>query len=383
MEKTEQELSPSLQATLDTRLSLGELLQAHLSFAGDTIGSTPGVLIPQIANHLHVDPRTIHNWLKGRHRPHDNMIQDLSDTLSRLIPVSQDLEDRHQILEKQRRAIYAACRRRVSSPEAAEKSPETPKETEVSKPSSGFGVESLPCARGRGYEAKPEVKQSVLTYLMACLVLFCIGWVASRTGHASTDANSSGGNIHVGGSVVIGGFEEPAMPQGKGFLYFASTSTWKIWGRNGGGIQRNASGWGADPAPEGVQTAFLHSGDVHMSREIRLNPGVYNISLYASRRPFGRHIANPIQIFINGKEVSDLITPENTKFNRYQSRNFTVPASDVYTIEIATKSQESSVGDTFVDKVELNSISSEVDFDFLKNPFDTLGGKLRGWGTLR
>lgn len=371
MEKNQ--LPPLLETTLDANLSLGELLQAHMAFACDTTGATAGLLVRQIAANLHVDPRTVNNWLKGRYHPRDEMIQDLVETLAKLIPVPQDRQDRTQLLEKQRKAIHAACHNRGNSVDPMKKISEGTEEKVPTPPRGDLGHEApAPVLRVKR-------KHTVFFGAAGALALFSAVWATVVTSHAGTEA-ATPGNAYAGNSVLIGGFEEPALTAEKGSVYFPKAPVWKTWGRNGGGIQRNGSEWGADLAPEGVQTVFMHSGDVHMSREIRIEPGTYNISLYAARRHYGQENPNPVQILINGKEYSDLITPKNTHFEQYHSHNFTVSAAAVYTIEIATRSRQARVGDTFLDKVELNSVAKESGTEFLKNPFDVVGGKLRSWG---
>jgi len=371
MEKTS--LPPLLEATFDPKLSLGELLQARMAFARETTGAASGALVRQIAANLHVDPRTISNWLKGRHRPHDDMVQDLADTLAKLIPVPQDAQDRLLIQEKQRRAICSACEKREENPGKTQET--LAPEVEM--------LEKLPAVVHNTSSERPlamrsKRKYTVLAGAMAALALLSLTWASRGMGNVNAQDPASSGPL-ISKSVVIGGFEEPELTKASSTLYFPKGQVWKTWGHNGGGIQRNGSGWEADLAPEGAQTAFMHSGDVHMSRDIHIEPGTYSISLYAARRRYGEENPNPVQILINGKEWSDVIIPANTRFQRYSSRSFTVSTAGIYTIEIATRSAQALKGDTFIDKVELNSLESPNP-DVLINPFNIFGGKSRSWG---
>ena len=153
--------------------------------------------------------------------------------------------------------------------------------------------------------------------------------------------------------IALGGFEAPVLQQNS-FVKNPSQPDW-VFSGNSGGIQRNGSPWGAPPAPEGQQTAFLQGGNAKMlSKERKLEAGVYTVSFYAARRAFGGEVANPIMVKVNGHEVvATAISPEGTTFQKYTTPRFPLESSSNYAVEL---SSTNAAGDhtTFIDAVTID-----------------------------
>ncbi len=163
--------------------------------------------------------------------------------------------------------------------------------------------------------------------------------------------------VQAAGPIPLEGFETPSLAP-DGYAYKPAGSAWTFSGTNGSGIQHNGSAWGGAAAPEGQQTAFLHSGDAHISQMVYLTAGVYNVSFYAARRPYGQEVANPIQVKINDIPVSGAITPAGTTFAKYTSNDFPLSTSGYYKVELMSTNNPWPVGDTFIDQVVVNPVGA-------------------------
>ena len=82
-------------------------------------------------------------------------------------------------------------------------------------------------------------------------------------------------------ALVNPSFEIPAL--GSGYQYSPSGSGigWTFGG--GSGIQGNNSAWGAAPAPDGTQTAFIQ-GIGSIAQTLNLSAGSYTLSFQAAQR---------------------------------------------------------------------------------------------------
>lgn len=80
-----------------------------------------------------------------------------------------------------------------------------------------------------------------------------------------------------------GSFETPKQVAGQqGYTYKPTGSGWAFDLNTG--IQRNGSAWFAQPAPNGVQTAFIQNSPAVISRALTLKSGTHTISFYAAQR---------------------------------------------------------------------------------------------------
>lgn len=157
-------------------------------------------------------------------------------------------------------------------------------------------------------------------------------------------------------TMSLEGFETPSFAP-SGYGYFPSGSSWKFSGPAGSGIQHNGSSWGAASAPDGTQTAFLHTGGARVWRLVNLPVGTYNISFFAARRPFGSQTPTPITVRINNNPVSSAIAPAGTSFAKYVSNNFQVSTAGDQTVEFVSSVTTSPDAATLLDRIEITQVS--------------------------
>ena len=118
------------------------------------------------------------------------------------------------------------------------------------------------------------------------------------------------------------------------------------------GIQGNGSAWGAAPAPNGTQTAFIQSNG-SISQALPLNAGTDTLTLQAAHRFCGEMpCAQQIRITLDGIQVGSLVSPASTSFSPF-SVTFSVATSGAHTIAFA--GTQVSDGIVFVDNVTLRA----------------------------
>ena len=152
-------------------------------------------------------------------------------------------------------------------------------------------------------------------------------------------------------SLINPGFETPTLTNGT-YQYNTSTSGigWTFSANSG--VQSNGSPWGAAPAPEGVQTAFIQSTGT-ISQALTLAAGTYTLSFKAARRgccvsPY----VQPVKVTLDGAQIGALISPASTSFATF-SVVLSVAASGTHTIGFA--GTDATDKTTFIDAVMLNS----------------------------
>ena len=408
---------------LDAELPLHLLLQAYLSLILDVNEQFRGIralALRQLQTRANVKDRTMSNWLNGHRRPQTRAdMEMLAVHLIELARLREFPEISADLRKLKNRLLEAYDKKQEGIDMAAPSGPPPlPIFTGDAEPGDSMrashGVEEadpqgadsqapvmegpgpaalLMSARcellaaedpadptrsgvsGRTIRRHPRFRKLIVPGAVATLVVSLIGWNHAAHGEHTIPAPSQ---ASASSAALIGSFEEPDLSAVKGTLYFPKGPIWRVWGHNGGGFQRNGSGWGGNPAPDGVQTAFMHSGDVHLTRDLQMEPGSYTISFYVARRPYGQDIPNPVQLLVNGKPCTDVVTPRGTSFERHVSREFEIEVPGKYVIEFATRSAESNRGDTFLDRVELHRAP---DRKVLNSPFEAFGGVVRTvWG---
>ncbi len=184
--------------------------------------------------------------------------------------------------------------------------------------------------------------------------------VASYSGDAANAASTSttlsqtvNGSVPPAppASLVNPGFETPTLSAG-GYQYNPNASGigWTFAANSG--VQSNGSAWGAAPAPEGVQTAFLQ-GTGGISQALTLGVGTYTLSFKAAQRgccvsPF----VQPVKVTLDGVQIGGLISPPSKSFTAF-SVVLSVAASGTHTIGFA--GTDTSDKTTFIDAVTLTS----------------------------
>ncbi len=149
-------------------------------------------------------------------------------------------------------------------------------------------------------------------------------------------------------SLVNASFEIPAL--GGGYQYDPASPGvgWTFSGPSG--IQTNGSAFGALPAPDGTQTAFIQATG-GLTQTLSLNAGTYTLALRAAQRyccvaPY----VQPIRVSVDGVQVGALISPASTTFTPF-SITFVVAAAGAHTI--ALTGTDASDKTTFIDNVTL------------------------------
>jgi hypothetical protein len=144
-------------------------------------------------------------------------------------------------------------------------------------------------------------------------------------------------------------FEVPALPS-HGYQYNPSSAGIGWTFSAGSGIQRNGSPWGAAPAPNAVQTAFIQSNTA-ISQTLSLNAGSYTLSFQVARRsccvsPF----VQPVKVTIDGIQIGGLVSPPGSSFSAI-SIPFSVATSGPHTLTFAGTDPTDKT--TFIDAVTI------------------------------
>src|SRR5207249_7425384 len=117
-------------------------------------------------------------------------------------------------------------------------------------------------------------------------------------GRATWDyAGKTGGGGAPPASLVNPSFEIPALGGGYQYNPSAPGIGWTFSANSG--IQGNGSAWGAAPAPNGTQTAFIQIIS-SISQTLSLNAGSYTLSFQAARR--GSQV-QPVKVTIDGTQI--------------------------------------------------------------------------------
>lgn len=120
------------------------------------------------------------------------------------------------------------------------------------------------------------------------------------------------------------GFESPAVST---FQYNPTGGDWTFSGS--AGVQKNGSAWGANNAPEGVQTCFLQNGSSSISQTINFpTTDDYSLSFKAARRASQ---SQTIEVYIDANLIGTF-TPTSNGFVSYTIDNIAI-VSGVHTVK--------------------------------------------------
>ncbi|MEP6943490.1 MAG: Ig-like domain repeat protein [Betaproteobacteria bacterium] len=166
---------------------------------------------------------------------------------------------------------------------------------------------------------------------------------------ASTSATLSQ-VVSPGSTLINAGFEAPAM--GSSYQYTPSGGGVGWTFTAGAGIQGNGSAWGASPALQGTQTAFIQAAGT-LSQAVSLNAGNYSVSFKAAQRPCcATPYTHPIRVSIDGVQIGANVTPASTAFSTL-AINFTIAASGIHTLAFA--GTDGTDRTTFIDDVSIGA----------------------------
>jgi hypothetical protein len=166
-------------------------------------------------------------------------------------------------------------------------------------------------------------------------------------GRATWDyAGKSSGGGAPPPSLVNPSFEIPALGGGYQYNPNAAGIGWTFSPNSG--IQGNGSAWGAAPAPNGTQTAFIQ-GTSTITQTLSLNAGSYTLSFQAARRsccvaPY----VQPIKVTVDGTQIGSLVSPASTSFAAV-SIPFSVATTGAHTLTFTGTDPNDKT--TFIDNV--------------------------------
>ncbi len=150
-------------------------------------------------------------------------------------------------------------------------------------------------------------------------------------------------------TLVNGSFEAPAVGAAS-YRYNPTGGGWTFIGNSG--IQSNGSAWGAAPAPDGAQSAFLqgYSGGGALgvlSQSVNfVAGGTYALTFQGARR--GDQV-QPLKLSVDGVQVGGLLVPASSAFGVVTSGSFTVGAG-AHVLALAA-TDNSGDNSTFVDQL--------------------------------
>ena len=151
--------------------------------------------------------------------------------------------------------------------------------------------------------------------------------------------------------VANSGFETPVTTS---YIYNPTGGSWTFAGNSG--VQTNGSAWGASPAPEGTQTAFLQGNPTQgptvgsVTQSVNFSTaGTYTISFQAARRS-GQ--IQPVAVSVDGTQVGSTLTPSSNSFGLLTSASFTISTTGNHTIKLAA-TVNTGDNSTFVDQVAI------------------------------
>jgi len=135
------------------------------------------------------------------------------------------------------------------------------------------------------------------------------------------------------------GFETPVVSSYKSAPF---TEGWIF--SNVSGVQRNGSPWGAEDAPEGMQTCFLQWGGASISQTFNVDTsGYYLLKCQMAR---GDTKEQPVELYLDGASVNTF-TPESSTFAEVGGTYFL----DIGEHSIEFKSTAAKSLSTFIDDV--------------------------------
>jgi len=150
-------------------------------------------------------------------------------------------------------------------------------------------------------------------------------------------------------TLVNASFETPALASGYQYNPSGAGVGWTF--STNSGVQHNGSAWGAAPAPDGTQTAFVQSKG-SMGQTLNLNAGSYTLSFQVAQRSCcSASYVQPIKVTLDGVQIGSLVSPASTSFAAV-SITFSVAASGAHTLGFA--GTDSSDKTTFIDNVTIH-----------------------------
>ena len=163
-------------------------------------------------------------------------------------------------------------------------------------------------------------------------VLFTVTDSVSATANASLLLTVNPQGASPPAQLVNASFETPFLSSGYQYNPTAAGVGWRFSSQ--GGIEGNGSVWGASPAPNGVQAAFIQ-GTGTISQTLSLNAGSYTLSFQAARRGccVVPHV-QPVKVSVDGTQIGSLVSPASTSFAAF-SIPFSVASSGSHTIMFA------------------------------------------------
>ena len=189
------------------------------------------------------------------------------------------------------------------------------------------------------YGARGAYKLLVATGSVACNS-------ASFVGSVPDAANS----CYVSNLPRNAGFETPAIAT---YQYGATGASWAFTaanGNNGSGLQHDGSAFGATPAPEGAQTAFLQS-DASISQTLDdVAAGTYALSFQAARRAYSGGGQQSFDVSIDGQTLGTY-APTLTWFSPYTTTPIVLGAGS-HTIRFTGRNLSGDNTD-FIDAVSI------------------------------
>lgn len=164
----------------------------------------------------------------------------------------------------------------------------------------------------------------------------------ANTGSMNIDrislTNTSGGV-----AVANAGFEAPVTAN---YAYGPITSGWTF--ANYTGVQRNGSDFGAQAAPDGVQTALIQH-DAALEQSVSLNSGMHTVGFKAAMRTnFGGR--QTFDVFFDNRKIGTF-SPSTGTFSAFETRAFYATAG---THVIKFKGATTGDNTAFVDSVTMN-----------------------------
>lgn len=152
-----------------------------------------------------------------------------------------------------------------------------------------------------------------------------------------------------GYSLLNAGFESPATAT---YQYGPMTNGWTF--DSASGVQHNGSAWGAQNAPEGVQTCFLQ-GLGSITQSISFNTGTYKVNFKAAKRTTHGGTQS-IDVYFDTTKIGTF-TPNTGTFTDYSTNTFTT-AAGVHTIKfVGTVSGDNT---DFIDAVSISSTTENA-----------------------
>jgi hypothetical protein len=157
---------------------------------------------------------------------------------------------------------------------------------------------------------------------------------------ANTTVTASYVAAHNDGNILKNfGFENPVVSSYQSAPF---TEGWTF--SNVSGVQRNGSLWGAEDAPEGVQTCFLQWGGASISQSFNVDSsGYYLLKCQMAR---GDSKEQPVEVYLDGTSVNTF-TPESSSFAEMGGTYYL--DAGVHTIEFKSTASKSLT--TFIDDV--------------------------------